>query len=132
MQRPIRLGLAALAGAFLLAAARPASADFTVCSEFKQTVYVAYAYHDGTDWVSEGWWSVYPFDCTVVWTGPIDASYLYLFAESEDGRTSWGGEYMFCIHEPNAFTIWGDEDCHTGFLEIDLGGARDWTHTLTP
>lgn len=114
--------------------ARPASADFTLCNDFKQTIYAAYGYYSDYegDWVSEGWWEVRPNQCVILESGQLQGRYRYLFAETADGRTWWDGEYFFCTHEPNAFTIIGDEQCNTGFFEVDMQNYRDWVHRLTP
>ena len=130
MRPTIKLALLALAAGIVGLAARPALADFTVCSQYNSTIYVAYAYNDGTDWVSEGWWTLDPGGCTALESGSLKNRYYYLYAEADDG-TTWGGQNMFCIHSPNEFTIWGDQDCDTGFFEIDTGNDADWTHTFT-
>lgn len=124
---------AALAAVFFTVslAARPASADLTLCSQYRQAVYAAYAYYDGSDWTSIGWYTVNPGQCTTLYTGQLTQQYYYLYAYSDDGGV-WGGDYKFCTHWPNAFQIWGDDQCDDGFFEVDTGNAADWTHTLTP
>src|SRR5690606_37142205 len=82
---PMALAVALTAG---LLAPRTASADFTVCSQHRELIYVAYGYDDGVDWVSEGWWSVDPGQCTVVYSGAIPYRYLYLYGETEDAATT--------------------------------------------
>jgi len=131
MTRTIRLAVAAAALALTTLAAQPASADLTLCNQYRQAVYSAYAYHDGVDWTSIGWYTVNPGQCTVLYTGPLQNQFYYLYAYADDGA-EWAGDYFFCTHWPNAFQIWGDDECQDGFMEIDTGGATDWTHTLTP
>ena len=116
----------------VMAGSNPASADFTLCNKFKQPIYASYAYHDGNDWVSEGWYEVRPQQCTILVEGNLANRYYYIYAESADEQTFWGGEFDFCIHEPNAFTIVGDDQCNTGFFEVDTQNYSDWTHDLTP
>lgn len=128
------LGLMALAVAVTVVAfsSRPASADFTVCSQYRQVIYVAYGYYDGSDYLSEGWWSVDPGQCTLVYQGPLPQRFMYLYGENEDGSTVWSGTQPFCIEPNNGFTIYGNYGCYVNFIEIDTGNASDWTHTLTP
>ncbi len=116
------------------AGASPASADFTLCNRFEQTVYAAYAYDNGDDWVSEGWYEMRPQQCTTLVYGNLNLQnrYYYIYAESADGWNSWGGDHCFCTHEPNAFTIVGDDQCNTGFFEVDTQDYSDWTQNLDP
>lgn len=127
------VGLMALAIAVLAVSftSRPASADFTVCSQYRSPIYVAYGMYDGQDWLSEGWWLVSPGGCVTLLSGPLTNQYYYLYADADDGGV-WSGNYPFCVEWSNDFTIWGNVNCDVGFLEVDTGNAKDWTHTLTP
>ncbi len=132
MKHFLRLAFAAGVLALVVTGVRPAAADFTLCSQYRQTITAAYAYYDGSDWTSIGWYSVNPSQCTTLYTGSLQSRrYFYLYAYADDGSV-WDGEYFFCTHWPNAFQIWGDDDCDVGFLEIDTENFADWTHTLTP
>ena len=125
--------LAVVAAAVACVSAAPAAhANFTICNDFKQSVQVAYASHNGRDWESQGWWTIRPNQCTVLEPGSLTNRFYYLYARSVDGRTFWGGDYFFCTHEPNSFTIVGDVDCGIGFFEIDTGDEATWTQRLTP
>ena len=132
MKRFAILTALAVALTATLTAPRSASADFTVCNQYRELIYVAYGYDDGIDWVSEGWWSVDPGQCTVVYSGAIPYRYLYLYGETEDGATTWTGTQPLCIEPNNGFQIWGNYECYVNFIEIDTGNQADWTHTLTP
>lgn len=128
--------LGRLAGlAFVLAitvlAVRPAHADLTICNQYKETIFAAYGYNNGTDWVSQGWWQIDPGQCSALISGALTNRYYYVYADTDNGDYYWGGDYMFCIHKPNEFEIIGDTDCHTGFFEIDTNGQTDITQTLT-
>lgn len=128
------MGLMAVGVAVLVVsiAPRQVSADFTVCNQFRQLVYVAYGYDDGLDWVSEGWWPIDPGHCTALFQGPLIDRYVYIYGEIEDRSLVWSGNAPFCVEPNNDFTIWGNYDCHVNFIEIDTGGAADYTFTLTP
>jgi len=116
----------------IMAAPRPAFADLSVCNENKQTVIAAVGYHDGQIWVSEGWFTIRAGQCAPVYERPLSNRYYYLYARTADRGRYWGGDYYFCIHEPNEFTIYGDEGCDVGFLEIDTLDESVWTHSLVP
>jgi len=131
MKKLIGLLAVAIAMTLVSLSSRPASADFTLCSQYRETIYAAYGYYDGTDWVSDGWWVVAPGGCTVLLSGALTNQYYYLYAEADDGGV-WNGDYPFCVEWNNGFTIWGNAECTVGFLEVDTGNASDWTHTLTP
>ena len=131
MNKLVGLMAAAIVVLAVSLTSRPAAADFTVCSQYRETIYVVYGYHDGSDWLSDGWWVVPPGGCTVLLGGPLTNRYYYLYAEADDGGV-WDGNYPFCVEWSNDFVIWGNVNCDVGFLEVDTGNAADWTHTLTP
>lgn len=125
----VAIAIAVVAVSFL---SRPVSADFTVCSQYREAIYVAYGYDDGMDWVSEGWWAIDPGKCTVIYEGAMPYRFLYLYGENTDGSVAWSGTQPFCIEPNNGFIIYGNYDCYVNFIEIDTGNTGDWTHTLTP
>ena len=132
MTRMFGLLAVAVAALALVSTSRPASADFTVCSQYRETIYVAYGYDDGMDWVSEGWWEIGPGLCTVIYSGAIPERFLYLYGENADRSVAWSGTQPFCIEPNNGFIIYGNYECDVNFIEIDTGNTGDWTHTLTP
>lgn len=124
---------APLAGALIIAlsAAPPAQADLSVCNRLAVPLSAALGYHDGQDWVSEGWWQLAPESCTKLLAGKLTARFYYLHAvDTREGRV-WGGSAPLCI-SPTAFTIKGRSDCtgrgyaRAGFHEVDTGTALDW------
>ena len=132
MKKLVGLMAVAIAMTVVSLTSRPASADFTVCSQYRELIYVAYGYDDGAGWVSEGWWGVDPGQCTVVFAGAIPERFLYLYGENADRSVAWSGTQPFCIEPNNDFIIYGNYDCYVNFIEIDTGNTGDWTHTLTP
>lgn len=121
---------------FLLAASAPlpALADLEFCNNTDENVSVAIGYADDETWVSEGWWTTAPGDCTTPIAGQLPNRYYYWRATSPS--YSWEEEqYMFCT-SPKTFTIVGDENCEgrgydqNPFNEIDLDGATSFTMTL--
>ena len=49
---------------------QPANAWYDICNKSSYSVYAAFGYHDGTNWVSEGWWDLVPGEC-VSWSQKI-------------------------------------------------------------
>lgn len=113
-----------------------AQADFTVCNQTFDLVSVAIGYHDGDEWVSEGWWNLDYDECAQVISGDLSNTYYYVRGESHDGVTYWTDDYNFCYID-EVFTIYGDENCSDrgyksgGFMEIDTGNKLDYTLDLT-
>ncbi len=70
-----------------IAMAKELTLEFSNTSS--EEIYVAICYLQGSDWITEGWWTVEKnakesFDLTV------DASYIYIYAEGEK-RKKWMG-----------------------------------------
>ncbi|TNJ45543.1 DUF1036 domain-containing protein [Phaeobacter sp. B1627] len=114
--------------------ATPGLADFRICNETGRKTFASIGYKEGDAWVSEGWWTIQPGECSIPIVGDLKNRYYYIRAESETGN--WTGDYSFCYIN-DAFTIRGDENCTVrgyktgGFFEIDTGNALDWTQNLS-
>lgn len=127
--------LAALTALIGTLYALPASASLDVCNETASRVGVAVGYHDGTDWVSEGWWHLDGAQCGPVIESDLNARYYYLFVIDFDAGGGWSGLSTLCV-APGEFTIAGRTGCearghHTaGFFEVDTARAPDWTVRL--
>lgn len=126
---------AVLTAAFLLVAGA-AQADLTVCNRSGSAHTVAVAYHDGTAWVSEGWWAIDPGACKVSLSGKLAQRHYYY---TVSGEPDFAGEgYAFCTTE-KPFTLQGaDGDCaalggkQQPFGHIDTGlTAESFTFDLT-
>lgn len=116
--------------------AAPALAGFSVCNKTGQAVRAAIGRFDGTNWTSEGWWTVKAGGCTALLTGPLQGRYYYLYAT--DGAAGiWDGKTRFCIAPDKRFRSVGRGDCtkrgfdRRGFFEVDTGKKPDWTQTLS-
>jgi uncharacterized membrane protein len=86
----------------------PARADFTVCNQtaLPVTVAVAHVSPDGTEFMSEGWWTLGGGgDCKmlVATSETADRTTYYLYGHGDGGRV-WKGDHPFCTTE-RAFTI---------------------------
>lgn len=126
---------AVLTAAFLLIAGT-AQADLTVCNRSGSAHTVAVAYHDGSEWVSEGWWAMDPGACKLVLSGKLAQRHYYY---TVSGEPDFAGEgYAFCTTE-KPFTLKGaDGDCASlggkqqPFGHIDTGlTAENFTFDLT-
>lgn len=123
-----------LSGASL--GAKPAAAAFNVCNKTNLTTRVAIGRFDGTNWTSEGWWTIKPQTCAGILTGPLQGRFYYLYA-SDGGAGTWEGKTNFCVAPDNRFRAAGRRDCakqgfdRRGFFEVDTGNKPDWTHTLS-
>lgn len=135
---PLRMLLAVMtAGVLLLPfVPAPARADMRVCNETPGTVSIAIGYRSDRGWQSEGWWVASPDECAVVYAGPLDARFYYLYAVDDVNGGAWDGRVFMCTRD-EVFTIFGVEDClargyeRTGFFEVDTENRTDWTLELT-
>ncbi|MEX0628422.1 MAG: DUF1036 domain-containing protein [Cucumibacter sp.] len=114
----------------------PAAADMRVCNATQRTVSIALGFRSERGWESEGWWVANPDECAVVYDGPLDARFYYLFAADDVNGGAWDGRVFMCTRD-DSFTIFGVEDClargyeRTGFFEVDTENRTDWTLQLT-
>jgi len=125
-----------LAGAGVLATARPAAADFRMCNQTPSRVGVAIGYKDKDGWTTEGWWNLPTRTCETLLRGTLVARYYYIYAVDYDRGGEWSGQAYMCTRDKE-FTVRGTEDClargydRTGFFEVDTGEQQSWTVTLT-
>jgi uncharacterized membrane protein len=125
-----------LAAALALGLASPAHAAFNVCNKTSLPVRTAIARFDGTNWTSEGWWTIAPRACTSLLTGPLQGRFYYLYA-SDGAAGTWEGKTHFCVAPDKRFKSVGRGDCASrgfdrrGFFEVDTGKKPDWTQSLS-
>ncbi|HXL98525.1 MAG TPA: DUF1036 domain-containing protein [Rhizomicrobium sp.] len=125
-----------LAALVLLAGAAPAQAAFTLCNKTGHPAKVALGRFNGTDWGSEGWWTIAPGHCQTLVPGALDARYYYLYA-SDGGSGTWDGSHGFCVGTADKFAIVGRGDCgargyaRKGFYEVDTGENTDVTKSIS-
>src|SRR6478736_592359 len=90
--------------------ASPAHAAFNVCNKTGQAVRTAIGRFDGTNWSSEGWWTVAPKSCTAILTGPLQGRFYYLYAT--DGAAGiWEGKTYFCVAPDKRYRAVGRSAC---------------------
>ena len=84
----------------------PALAAFNVCNKTNLPVRAAIGRFDGTNWTSEGWWTVQPKACVRLLTGPLQGRYYYLYA-SDGAAGTWEGKTHFCVAPRQALPVGG-------------------------
>jgi len=125
-----------LTAVIMLAVAGPAGAAFNVCNKSSLPARVALGRFDGTNWTSQGWWTIKPGTCAGLLTGPLEARYYYLYA-TDGAAGTWEGRRHFCVSPQARFIAPGRADCakrgfdRRGFFEVDTGQSPDWTQTLS-
>lgn len=118
------------------APATPALATFNVCNRAGLPLRVAIGRFDGSNWTSQGWWSVKPKACARLLNGPLQGRYYYLYAKDGAGGT-WEGKTRFCVAPDRRFQAVGRAGCARrgldtrGFFEVDTGKKPDWTQSLS-
>lgn len=129
----MRVALGLIVLTLMLAA--PAEARFSVCNRSAHATSVALGHFNGTDWMSEGWWTIQPKTCANLLRAPLDARYYYLYA-TDGAAGTWDGGKAFCT-ATHKFSIVGRAHCvdrgfdHKGFFQIDTGESPEWTQTLS-
>ena len=133
MRKVLLLATAMLLGSALLG---PAFAAFQLCNKTALPVRAALGRFDGTQWTSEGWWTVKPKECQPLLTGPLQARYYYLYV-SDSGAGVWDGKFHFCVAPASRFKAESRADCakrgfdRRGFFQVDTGHDPDWTQNLS-
>lgn len=133
-----RAGVALVCAA--LAASGPvtatARADLKLCNTTPNRIGVALGYRDsGGGWITEGWWNLPGQTCETLYKGALSSRYWYVHAVDYDGGGEWAGQAFMCTRD-KAFTIKNARDCtkrgfdRTGFFEVDIKEATDWTIRL--
>jgi uncharacterized membrane protein len=134
MRRAPFLALLTVLAAVL--AAPPAHAAFNICNKSALAARVALGRFDGTQWTSQGWWTVAPQTCARLLNGPLQARYYYLYASDGAGGT-WEGKTHFCTAPDTKFLVAGRKDCASrgfdrrGFFEVDTGKSPEFTQSLS-
>ena len=136
LARPgVALACAALAASAVVAA--PALADLKLCNTTTNRVGVAIGYRDAAGAITtEGWWTLPGQTCETLYKGALPSRFWYVHAIDYDGGGEWAGAAFMCTID-KAFTIKTSGDCakqgynRTGFFEVDVKQANDWTVRLT-
>ncbi|RKH14422.1 DUF1036 domain-containing protein [Corallococcus sp. CA053C] len=93
----------------------------------------ACASEGGIPWQKQGWWSLNPGECKIVFGPSLPSRYSYYYAEG--GGKVWAGAYTTCT--PNAAFNLCEGICNTnarslGYRELDTGSYTNYTMTFNP
>ena len=127
--RRLRAGLSA---ALLALLPGTAAAQFAVCNQSFDVVNVAIGQDSGTEFETEGWWTIGPNQCANVIREELTSRYIYVHAQDVFGQPVLGGTTRMCV-SPRRFQIRRIEDCwarghvSAGFIEVDTRHTERWT-----
>ena len=130
-----RGALALAASALLVAWSGEATAALRVCNKTRYLLNFAIGYVAGSDFATEGWWSVTPNTCATPIKGPLKGRFVYLYATDIDANDVLKGSVSMCV-DRRKFQIFGIADCWrrglqaVNFAEIDTLSSPDWTAFL--
>ncbi len=125
-----RLRLVVCASLFLAPA--PALAEFTVCNQTLDVANVAIGKEFGSDFRTEGWWTIAANQCVDVIKSPLTSRYVYVYATDVFQRPLLSGATQMCVR-PRRFTIDGIDACWqrglqaARFAEVDTKAVERWT-----
>lgn len=113
-----------------------ALAEFSVCNQTLDVVNVAIGQGQGSDVVTEGWWTIGSNQCALVIREELQNRYIYVFATDVFGQALLEGTQPLCIGDAK-FTLHGFGSCwqhgnrEADFLEVDTEAVERWTLFLT-
>jgi uncharacterized membrane protein len=82
-----------------------AHAGFQFCNRSDMPIQTAIGYNNGTTWLTEGWWEIWPGDCKTPLSGDITQKYYYVYAETyHNDFFVWEGDTPGCVSDA-AFTM---------------------------
>jgi uncharacterized membrane protein len=112
---------AGTAGAAQLTPPAKRGIQVRACNDFLTTIFVAFAFPEGSDWTSRGWLRVPAHTCK---TTRLPANTFSFRAESDwyknGGQTSrdqWDGDHRFCIADGRFMFHPADRGCPGGRLQ---------------
>ncbi len=112
-----------------------AAAALRVCNKTRYLLNFAVGYNAGSEFTTEGWWSVTPNTCATPIKGPLKGRFVYLYATDIDANDVLKGSVSMCV-DRRKFQIFGIADCWrrglqaVNFAEIDTLSSPDWTAFL--
>ena len=123
-----------------LAIPAAARAEYKLCNATSFVIRAAVAFRGSEDFVSAGWFTVYPGTCRPIIDKPLIESTYYIHARTVAGHQGpmrhWSGDDRFCI-APGDFDITGASECDKRgfdsayFYAVDVGSAKTWTTTFS-
>ena len=109
--------LSALAlAAPLVFAAAPATAAFNVCNKTNLTARVALGRFDGTNWTSEGWWTIAAPKLAPAFSPGRWMRAIIISMPPMARAGTWEGNTHFCVAPDAKFKAPGRGDCGSARL----------------
>jgi uncharacterized membrane protein len=112
-----------------------AEAGIRLCNKAPVPLWAASAHIESEAWITEGWWKIWPDECTGVTSGRVASQYYYYYAHSEFDFFVWGKDRPFCVDLAHAFKLPQTQSCNTRkFNLLDTGAGQvtdDYTRDLT-
>lgn len=115
-----------------------AQAWLQVCNYSGATVDIVVGYKHEGQWLSRGWWNIYPGGCVTPVEGALLNRDYYLYTQSRKRGVSYDNpntSYGFCVVD-KPFRIFGTDNCKgrgyyvRDFNRIDVGDYSDFTYNL--
>jgi uncharacterized membrane protein len=113
-----------------------AKAEFAVCNQSFDVINVAVGQYERDAFITRGWWTIGPNQCANTIREPLQARYVYVFAQDVFGNVLLNGSTPMCIGT-DRFVIEGETDCllrgflDADFIEVDTQRTERWTIFLT-
>ena len=135
-----RRACVALAAAFIVAADAAQAADgFELCNRTNRPVSYAKAINDKAKEgdknaiTSEGWFTLRPGACEVLYPGKLEFRYYLIYAEAKGSKRRWTGDRSVCV-ESRTFKITRDvcppSRNNRMFIQVDTGDSESFTYEL--
>ena len=118
--------------------AQEARGAYALCNETSHTLKAAVAYETEEDWVSVGWFQLFPGGCHVVEEGWQAPRVYYVHARAVYADPFFGGEHVFCISAEEDFRIRGRRGCHedehitAGFAKVHARAYQETVFAADP
>jgi uncharacterized membrane protein len=99
-----------------------------LCNGYSEDIYPAITHLDGiwlNGYVARGFWRLHPGECKLL--DSVAATPVYLYAETDDGKKTWGGSDLSVCVRDEAFTF-----PHVDRLACDGPGERRTGFLLWP
>jgi uncharacterized membrane protein len=114
---------------------------FRICNRSGQDAEIATAVDLGDGggpagvYLSKGWYEFGNGQCFVMWPGPLQHRYFFIYAQNKQSGREWKGDVPVCVsREPFDLqsATCGPDKYSRPFVRIDTGNSASWTYTLQP
>ena len=81
-------------------------------------------------YLSKGWYGFDKGQCFVMWPGPLQHRYFFVYAQNKQTGKEWKGDLLVCVsREPFELSApgCGSDKYSRPFVRIDTGNSASWT-----